>query len=74
MAHVYRRAGDFRVACTATWSGTFVVDGLGPFPVVEPLRQTQVREIAVGEGRALLAPARVHAHDPGVKRSRGMAQ
>ncbi len=36
---------------------TFVVDGLGPFPVPEPVRQTQVRRISVGEGRALLAPA-----------------
>jgi hypothetical protein len=65
VAHVYRRAGDFRVACTATWSGTFVVDGLGPFPVAEPVRQTQVRRIAVGEGRALLAPAQYARARPG---------
>ena len=58
VAHVYRRAGAYRVACTATWSATFVVDGLGPFAVREPVTQTQVRRIEVGEGRALLAPAR----------------
>lgn len=58
VAHVYRRAGEYRVSCTTTWSGAFVVDGLGPFPVTEPVRQTEVRRIDVGEGRALLAPAR----------------
>jgi PKD domain len=58
VAHVYRRVGTYQVACTATWSATFVVDGLGPFAVREPVTQTQVRRIEVGEGRALLAPAR----------------
>ena len=70
MAHVYRRAGAYRVACTATWSATFVVDGLGPFAVREPVAQTQVRQIEVGEGRALLGTRTT----PGVIRSRGMAQ
>jgi hypothetical protein len=66
VAHTYRRAGDFRVACTATWSGTFVVDGLGPFPVAEPVTQNEVRWIEVGEGRALLAPgARARVRPPG---------
>lgn len=66
VAHVYRRAGDYRVDCTTTWSGTFVVDGLGPFAVAEPVRQTEVRRIEVGEGRALLAPARTaRARPPG---------
>jgi hypothetical protein len=66
VAHVYRRAGDYRISCTTTWSGTFVVDGLGPFPVAEPVRQTEVRWIEVGEGRALLTPARIaRARPPG---------
>ncbi len=59
VTHVYRRSGAYRVACTATWSASFIVDGLGPFAVAEPVRQTQVRLVEVGEGRALLAPARV---------------
>lgn len=63
VAHVYRRAGDYRVACTTTWEATFVVDGLGPFRVIEPVIQREVRRIAVGEGRALLVPAR--ARPPG---------
>lgn len=66
VVHVYRRAGDYRVACTTTWSATFVVDGLGPFAVADPLRQTQVRWIEVGEGRALLAPEHAaRARPPG---------
>lgn len=58
VAHVYRRAGGYRVACTATWSATFVVDGLGPFAVADPIRQREVSWVEVGEGRALLAPER----------------
>lgn len=57
IAHAYRRAGQYRVACTTTWQGSFVVDGLGPFPVDEPVIQREVRRIDVGEGRALLVPA-----------------
>jgi PKD domain len=66
VAHAYRRAGDYEVTCTATWSGTFIVDGLGPFPVTEPVRQAAALLIEVGEGRALLAPARTaRARPPG---------
>lgn len=37
-----------------TWAATFTVDGLGPFPVVEPVRQQAALRLAVGEGRAVL--------------------
>ena len=56
VAHAYRREGDYLVTCTTTWTGTFLVDGLGPFPVVEPIRQRERVWVRVGEGRALLAP------------------
>ena len=57
IVHVYRRAGRPTVTVTTTWSATFTVDGLGPFPVAEPVRQTVQLAMAVGEGRALLTPS-----------------
>jgi hypothetical protein len=58
VAHAYRRAGAFRAECTTTWSATFSVDGLGPFPVSGPVVQHEARWLSVGEGRALLTPDR----------------
>lgn len=55
--HVYRTAGRRIAACTTTWSAHFRVDGLGPFPVPEPLVQRASFAVPVGEGRAVLVPA-----------------
>lgn len=55
VAHAYRHAGAFVVEVTAIWSATFVVDGLGPFPVPEPVVQQERLPLTVGEGRAVLA-------------------
>lgn len=54
--HGYRQSTLFRVTCTSTWSARFRVDGLGPFPVTEPVSQEVTVTVAVGEGRALLVP------------------
>jgi hypothetical protein len=54
--HVFRRPGTMLVTCATTWLGEFTVAGLGPFPVGEPIHQTASVQLAVGEGRALLAP------------------
>jgi hypothetical protein len=56
VAHPYRRSGEFVVTVTTRWSATFVVDGLGPFPVTEPVIQRASLDLSVGEGRALLVP------------------
>ncbi len=56
VTHPYRRAGDYSVEITATWSAAFTVDGLGPFPVAEPVTQLGHLPVRVGEGRALLTP------------------
>jgi hypothetical protein len=56
VAHAYRRSGVFAMSCTAQWSATFSVDGLGPFPVPGLLTQRADMPVAVGEGRALLVP------------------
>lgn len=54
--HVYRRSDVFSVACTTTWAATYTVDGLGPFPVPEPVTQVWRGSVDVGEGRAILVP------------------
>ncbi len=54
--HAYRRAGTYLATVRATWSGTFEVDGLGPFPVAGAIDQQAVIEVPVGEGRAVLVP------------------
>jgi hypothetical protein len=55
VSHAYRRAGSIPVRVEADWSASFTVDGLGPFPVREPVTQEAERWILVGEGRAVLA-------------------
>ena len=56
VAHAYRAAGRYAVHVRTEWSASFTVDGLGPFPVIEPVSQEQHVSIEVGEGRALLRP------------------
>ena len=55
VSHTYRHAGRYPVRLTTTWSARFTVDGLGPFPVDEPIVQTDEIDVSVGEGRAVLA-------------------
>ena len=65
IAHAYRSEGVRSVVVRTAWSATFTVEGLGPFPVEEPVRQEATLVITVGEGRAVLTPpARVA--EPGV--------
>lgn len=54
VSHTYRKAGRYTVTCTTTWEATFTVDGLGPFPVAEPITQEARRAIRVAEARARL--------------------
>ena len=54
--HTYRRPGRWQVTCRTVWEAEFTVDGLGPYPVVEPVRQVARRQVSIGEGRALLTP------------------
>ncbi len=57
VSHTYRRAGRYAVTCTTTWEATFTVDGLGPFPVLEPITQQAQRVIRVADARARLVRA-----------------
>jgi hypothetical protein len=54
VSHVFRRPGTYQVSCTTSWSATFTVDGLGPFPVAERIEQRATRTITVREARARL--------------------
>lgn len=54
--HAYRVAGVRQARVDAAWSGTFEVDGLGPFPVAGVIRQKASLTVPVGEGRAVLVP------------------
>jgi hypothetical protein len=54
VSHTYRSAGPRTVALTTTWTATFRVDGLGPFPVPETVRQDARLAVRVGEARAVL--------------------
>ena len=56
IAHTYRRPGRWEVVCRTAWDAEFTVDGVGPFPVAEPVRQVARKELEVGEGWALLTP------------------
>ena len=55
VAHTYRVLGPQQVQVTAVWRGSYVVEGLGPFPVPgDPLTQDDVVTVDVREARALL--------------------
>jgi hypothetical protein len=56
LRHAYRRAGPHTARVQALWSGSFEVDGLGPFPVSGVIRQSASLVLSVGEGRAVLVP------------------
>ena len=56
VTHPYRRAGEYRVGVTTTWTATFMIGDIGPFRVEEPITQDRRFTVLVGEGRAVLAP------------------
>ncbi len=56
VAHSYARGGRFQVVVTTTWSATFTVAGLGPFPISEPVTQSEMAVVAVGQARGVLIP------------------
>lgn len=54
VSHIYSRAGVHDVTVQAVWTATYVVDGLGPLVVEEPVLQDARVPVRVGEGRAVL--------------------
>lgn len=56
VSHAYGRGGAMHLALTVTWAATFTVDGLGPFPVVQPVHQDAHMIVQVGQARAVLVP------------------
>ena len=50
VAHTYRRAGSRTVTVRAAWTGTFTIDGLGPFAVDGgPVNQSATLDVEVRE-------------------------
>lgn len=56
VSHAYRSGGTMLVRVTTVWTARFTVDGLGPFTVSDPVRQTAQMRIEVGQARAVLVP------------------
>lgn len=54
VSHVYDRSGRHDVRVQAVWSATYIVDGLGPLQVDDPVIQEAELPVSVGEGRAVL--------------------
>lgn len=52
--HTYRSAGVAPVRVTAVWNGSYVVAGIGPLLIDEPVTQSAALEVPVGQGRAVL--------------------
>ncbi|MFM9135049.1 MAG: PKD domain-containing protein [bacterium] len=52
--HAYERAGTVVVGVRAEWRGEYVIDGLGPLEIEEPVYQEAAVGPVVGEGRAVL--------------------
>lgn len=57
ITHAYRSPGEFYLAAKSTWQGDFRVDGLGPFPIQDPVTQQARDVVRVRQGRALLTPS-----------------
>ncbi len=56
VTHAYARPGLMQVVVRTRWTATYVVDGLGPFDVAEPVSQSAAVDVRIGEGRAVLVP------------------
>lgn len=58
-AHTYRRSAvGYQGAATVVWSGTYTVNGAGPFPVEEATTRRTPFEIQVAERQAINVPNR----------------
>lgn len=54
IAHVYRASGVAEARVTTIWRATYVVAGVGPLEVSEPVTQRASVSVPVGQGRAVL--------------------
>lgn len=54
VARSFPRAGIHTVTVATTWRATYVVDGLGPLAVSQPITQAASLDVPVGQARAVL--------------------
>lgn len=57
VAHTYRRAGRYQVVLETTWTATYRIDDLGPFPL-DPIHQRAEAVVVVAPALASLVPSR----------------
>jgi len=55
VSHTYRTPGARAATVTTTWTGTYLLDGLGPFPITgPPVTQQATLDVPVREARSQL--------------------
>lgn len=54
--HTFRTPGVHGITVVASWDGEFTVDGLGPFPVQQGLRQERQLRVPVSSALAVIRP------------------
>jgi hypothetical protein len=54
VSHVYRKPGTVVVRLSSSWTGTYTVDGLGPFVISPQVRQLAALSLPLREARAVL--------------------
>ena len=54
VTHTFTRQGNHPVGVEATWTAHYVVDGIGPLVVEQPITQSAVMTVQVGQARAVL--------------------
>ncbi len=51
--HDYQRSGTYTITSTILWTGTYTVNGQGPFPITTAVPRTDTFELAVNEAQAI---------------------
>ena len=64
VSHIYRRGGTYRVAVRSEWSGTYTVEGMGPFDIAPPVSQSAVMTVVVRQARAILIDPALATSNP----------
>ena len=51
--HEYQVAGDYTITATVLWTGTYTVNGQGPFPITTAVPRTDTFNLPVNEAQAI---------------------
>ncbi len=56
VSHAYREDGVHLVRLRTTWTATYLIDGIGPLAVAEPVTQDAALALPIGQARGVLVP------------------